>query len=1484
MNIFSLFEKKKKSLKNSNPVTASSTTNINESVVMELDPNTDVLKYNGLDQDARDFIKQARTAKPKAKNDLEAVYGMMNQKVRDFTNTAQGHDQELNKVKQVEREQGERVKKLSQAVLSANQATLDTNKRFADVNAHIANSNPADGRYSKQEIEAAKQAQAIEQDSIPKLQAAQDQVHAAIQDVEAGEKQVAVARGEEPKVDSPKAKDTKADAPKAVELPKASTSTYKLPTGVSQPRNPAYEPVNATPKVKSEPVSPVAKSEPAKPAKKAEPKVKHEPKAKTEPKADTTNPWGATVSQLGKQNTQDEPEVSQNQDYEGEPEIDPFLSKVINFDQAKARKDAAVARAKSAIDNKDFSAIADKMVQKHPEFKKTGTHESINEAGPTTSPVIGHMAQQLSPDAGQRHSYPADQTEQQTQLQQNGKAMAWALQGKPAKLKYGPANVVIPAEEVQMMYDWLRVAYKTEGEKMQVLTSILTDLNAMREMRQRVAELQQSFPFPKESIGEAGEIYRFNRDEANKPKLTRIHYFNVDQTDIAQAAGLKQDRGGNWCLYQFDKSGNTFQQKFNQAVRLFGQPTRSVRINETKLASSLLDSFETALPDTSEYVDESPANVTAFLRSKGQHGPVYVLKVDGVKKQEFRSENLAKRTVIDILKKFPHLKGHVSVVREDSNAYMGLDSVDSTSPIHGESQEAIRQKIRELEEHIGKVKAGYRLYSGKGKNLGTFPTRAGAENHEREVQYFKHKEGVAENFADGSPVTGAITRRILMQRHDLLKQYGPELVTAAIDNVADYVGDVDEIGSSDVSAWVAQVERMLQENPPEAFRETALNPRDPKGDYAAKRKALQDLGMNKAVDQQAVLQRRLDLDREAKAKGVAEGQADQVKKIVKKNGKPVGEIGTDPEASPGNGNWYVKHYASGYDVVGFDNAEEALEELKHVITQGVNEDVNTMRQQAGKMIDKYFGQIYEYGDSGLDYLDRNAPTWYKLFDQYDGDIDDIIAKAPANMLVKATQELKAVAGNLGSELDEQGVAEAIPLDTLRSTAGTRVKDEVSAKLKQNGPLGRDAEKAKQNGKPVKPGVAEGYDYSNLAGKTDAELSKLAQERSDGSQWKYTDELMYLKSERDKANKAAALGKQGVAEGKITLSTDPSWYGATVDNYQASGPVVNIPANQLVGFEPDDKMNQPKSKVNVEKIVAGLKQGAKLPPLLVRKYKNGYQVLDGHHRFWAYKLLGVKSIPAQIVPAEDVEEIGKQGVAESSKSHFRNKIEQQQLKTIDKIKNSDHPEIIKQYLIAINDPAGPVFKAGYYSFPKGQVAKEQVRNLFAQKYNIDPSKLEKAEDIEKALAISGRPSIHNKLDEISTEKLAQYKTAAGADATAADKRGDYARGNKRFKGIVQATIKQGDNDAKKHKVNELSKGTLGNYVRANANDQVQHASSQSFMSGKKGDKYNTADAWDARTTKREKGMDRALNKLTKESLDEAIESRLSAMKRAGYDIL
>jgi hypothetical protein len=55
-----------------------------------------------------------------------------------------------------------------------------------------------------------------------------------------------------------------------------------------------------------------------------------------------------------------------------------------------------------------------------------------------------------------------------------------------------------------------------------------------------------------------------------------------------------------------------------------------------------------------------------------------------------------------------------------------------------------------------------------------------------------------------------------------------------------------------------------------------------------------------------------------------------------------------------------------------------------------------------------------------------------------------------------------------------------------------------------------------------------------------------------------------------------------------------------------------------------------------------------------------------------------------------------------------------------------------------------------------------------------------------------------LNEVSNELLGRYKKAAGADASAADKRGDIERGNKRFRGIVKATVKQGENDVKRHK--------------------------------------------------------------------------------------
>jgi hypothetical protein len=60
-----------------------------------------------------------------------------------------------------------------------------------------------------------------------------------------------------------------------------------------------------------------------------------------------------------------------------------------------------------------------------------------------------------------------------------------------------------------------------------------------------------------------------------------------------------------------------------------------------------------------------------------------------------------------------------------------FDKLKSTGKLYGEST---------LEEIIKKSGDEYCLKSKKGnKNLGCYPTKAGAEKRERQVQYFKHK-------------------------------------------------------------------------------------------------------------------------------------------------------------------------------------------------------------------------------------------------------------------------------------------------------------------------------------------------------------------------------------------------------------------------------------------------------------------------------------------------------------------------------------------------------------------------------------------------------------------------------------------------------------------------------------------------------------------------------------------------------------------------
>jgi hypothetical protein len=115
---------------------------------------------------------------------------------------------------------------------------------------------------------------------------------------------------------------------------------------------------------------------------------------------------------------------------------------------------------------------------------------------------------------------------------------------------------------------------------------------------------------------------------------------------------------------------------------------------------------------------------------------------------------------------------------------------------------------------------------------------------------------------------------------------------------------------------------------------------------------------------------------------VAEGHADQQRKIFKKNGKPVGEVGIDRESSPGNGQWYMKCYARNIDNAGYDSYEEAVAELKHCMKQGVAEGSEQVFKVIAVDKSNYLGGKEEMtvkADSIEDLFSRlSANDWYPL--------------------------------------------------------------------------------------------------------------------------------------------------------------------------------------------------------------------------------------------------------------------------------------------------------------------------------------------------------------------------------------------------------------------------------------------------------------------------------------------------------------------------
>lgn len=82
----------------------------------------------------------------------------------------------------------------------------------------------------------------------------------------------------------------------------------------------------------------------------------------------------------------------------------------------------------------------------------------------------------------------------------------------------------------------------------------------------------------------------------------------------------------------------------------------------------------------------------------------------------------------------------------------------------------------------------------------------------RSIQAAEKAQGVTESrSAEDLPMYGAIIHRIMVAHTDVLAKYGPEKIMSAAQDEAEWVGDVEEIGSSDVSISVKRVIQALEE-------------------------------------------------------------------------------------------------------------------------------------------------------------------------------------------------------------------------------------------------------------------------------------------------------------------------------------------------------------------------------------------------------------------------------------------------------------------------------------------------------------------------------------------------------------------------------------------------------------------------------------------------------------------------------------------------
>jgi hypothetical protein len=246
-----------------------------------------------------------------------------------------------------------------------------------------------------------------------------------------------------------------------------------------------------------------------------------------------------------------------------------------------------------------------------------------------------------------------------------------------------------------------------------------------------------------------------------------------------------------------------------------------------------------------------------------------------------------------------------------------------------------------------------------------------------------------------------------------------------------------------ISKWIQDVKPTEEKE----MNESSLNPNDPHGDYKAKSKALQDLSMNKDVDQSAVQQRKLDLDKEyAKHKTVKEAvvQPNGTDKIDTKTSEPTSDVGKFPQKTVKKGMITFYNYTK---------AQKIKEQHSMADKKKDNESDHDYENQI-KVTDIDQSEVGHtlVAAGGQDNLRRRKVKYHLGEEVKENPAAKELAKA--NLAAKHAKEKESLASK--HEQEKESMKESA-LERFRAASAEREKkhDEIERKRKEGAAQGKE---------------------------------------------------------------------------------------------------------------------------------------------------------------------------------------------------------------------------------------------------------------------------------------------------------------------------------------------------------------------------------------------------------------------------------------------